>query len=147
MTHTIIDKLERADGPDRAMDFLIAIETDWRWPEWEEGEPTIKRLAEKHGLAWALSNDRSQSIWCGIPKFSGSIDAAMMLVPDGRKWSLQPGAKTSFKPFNERTSVKTDSERMEWFWVASVFGHRGESKTPAIALAAAALRARSQGGE
>jgi len=123
---TIIDKLERADGPDRELDFLIAIETDWRWPEWEEGEPTIKRLAEKHGLAWALSNDRRQSIWCGIPKFSGSIDAAMTLVSCSRAiMNIAEGGITT----------------------AIVGGNEGCASTPALALCIASLRARSQGGE
>ena len=131
---TIIDKLERADGPDRAMDFLIAIETDWRWPEWEEGEPTIKRLAEKHGLAWALSNDRRQSIWCGIPKFSGSIDAAMTLLPVNAEWTL---SVVAYEPC--LVTISSGDDRKDAIHALA--------KTPALALCIAALRARSQGGE
>lgn len=137
---TLSSRIEAASGPDRELDAEIAKSVGWR-VLYDDADP----------------NDREpyyqpvpEQSWTTVLRYTASIDAALTLVPyhkdeDGNplgqmKWSIVPGAKTDFKPFNERTTVKTDSARVDWFWVAHVFGHRAEAATPALALAAAAIK-------
>jgi hypothetical protein len=119
-------------GPSRELDVAIAVAVDWRWDEWEEGEPTVRVRGEKHGLPWLVNSARDgMSIWRWIPRYTASLDAATTLVPEGAVW----GISNSDDP---HPSVWTAS-------VMPVKGLAGETliaKSPALALTAAALRAR-----
>lgn len=125
---------EQASGPDRELDCLIAVAIDWRWSEWEEGEPLVSALATKHGIEWLVKSAQSgMSIWRNIPCFTASIDATMKLVPE--EWfidlSIRPAPMRPSAAYTRPQHV----ERGIWY--------RVEATTPALALCAAALRART----
>lgn len=141
MTQTIIDKLEREDGPDRGIDRAIA-----KVAVWHRVEPRFTR--SKHG-AWISPDD-----WVGeysdgspitdslhgttmhreVPAYTASIDAAMTLVPEGVNWTMGGGGKECAIVIISAGQGLTDAAH-------------GFAATPALALCIAALRARSQGGE
>jgi hypothetical protein len=102
----LADRCEKAAGPDR----LIG--------------------AQIHTAVWQQSCSFNSKWDCWetaggsrIPLYTASIDAALILVPEGRRWLLQ--------------TLMTGKYRAEVDWN----GH-GQGTTPAIALCAAALRAR-----
>lgn len=117
MTDNLIDKLERADGPDRELDQLIAV--------WHRSQISGKRVL---GVA-------------NCAAYTASIDAAMTLVPEG--WQLIKiewfNVNDSWRAFMRDWHIQSDT-------FAAKTGD-GQAATPALALCIAALRARSQGGE
>jgi len=70
---------------------------------------------------------RSHGDGYGAPPFTGSLDAAMRLVPEGVSWEMSVGDSTS-APFAFSCCI---DRRFE-----------GRNASPALALVAAALRAR-----
>lgn len=120
------------------------------------GESEQRHMLE---LAWQeLHNEFPSTVeWANQPAFrfarmlnaEAYLSAAEMLVPEGRKWSIGPGRRQSFKIGGTRFAnlIKTTSEcEAEWFWRALVFGHDGSASTPALALLAASLRAMEKQG-
>ena len=106
MTQTIIDKLERADGPDRNLDAMIHFHVT-------------------AGIGCGMAQD--------APHYTSSIDAAMKLVPD-REFICIDGPR---RYLHIPTPVPN-------YWRACLgYTKSGQvwAKTPALALAAAALRA------
>ncbi|WP_311270337.1 hypothetical protein [Sphingobium sp. WCS2017Hpa-17] len=70
--------------------------------------------------------------WALLPRYSGSIDAAITLVPEGASWSM--------------TSALEDEQPCATVLTMESTEH-GLAATPALALCAAALRARAEAGE
>ena len=141
---TIIDKLERADGPDREMDAEIAKAVGMCL----HPNKTRTGVQSDTGFdcddcgadSWGnRSNDGfNRRLSDSCPAYTASIDAAMTLVPEG--WELhslmrQPYGKTAVW-LGRGEALGELSE-----WVGT------EAKTRPLAVAAAALRVRSQGGE
>ncbi len=99
------------NGPDGA---------HFSWPEpiprhsSETGEEIIIPKHPWHGWGWDAD----------LPDFSGSLDAALTLVPDRWEWLTGSGES--------------------WVWPSGGMskGHRVSAATPALALCIAALRAR-----
>lgn len=125
----LVERIEKVEGPDRALDVEIAVAVDWRWPDWEEGESTVRDRVAAHGLEWLIdrATNGMNSMWRGIPAYTASIDAAMTLVPEGA---------VTFLASQERHSLR-------WKWeLRHGFGVRSSARaaTPALALTAAALR-------
>jgi hypothetical protein len=134
----LADRCEKATGPVRALDVEILVAIDWREPEWEEGERTAREMAERHGLPWLVSRavEGYNSTWRHLPRLTASIDAAMTLVPEG--WVLQPG----LSEYNQRSwycGLRSERGAGGRFHTAS----KAPCATPALALCAAALRARA----
>lgn len=127
----LAEAVEKLTGPDRETDARIAHAIKWRWDDWAEGDLCIESYTVEAVI------DRSQnshnSIWQHLPRFTGSMDAAMTLVPEG--W--------------QTLGVEQSHDGAEWIWRlypayrsdSAVFG---QSTTPALALTAACLRARAQ---
>jgi len=69
-----------------------------------------------------------------IPCFTASLDAAITLVPEGFEWM----ADNFDGPPGRRCSANVMRKEID---------ARGEAATPALALCAAALKARAQSGE
>lgn len=144
MTQTIIDKLERADGPDRELDRAIA-----KVMGWHRVEPRFTR--SKHG-AWISPDDwigeysngspitdslHGTTMYREVPAYTASIDAAMTLVPEG--WML-----TSLSELGMAGGCVCGLGNPGTGAVA--IADAGEH-TLALAVCSASLRARSQGGE
>ena len=124
----LIARLEAATGPDRELDWLIAdavglvpkhsiraIGWDYDW----------YRNSDKEWALWKAndSEGRNNSLW-EPARYTSSIDAALTLVPEG-------------------CSVHLHIMPREIGHKAVVgIGNEGESKTPALALCIAALKAR-----
>lgn len=141
--HDLAARIERADGPDRALDAEIALAAGYRtWPdgygegsEWED--PKGNRLPRVRGFG------------AQPPHFTGSLDAAMQLVPEGWNWLVRKdvGERTAFANVSAQNANNVcDTWNAETAaLVGDGFGHNyARGATPAQALCAAALRARGQ---
>ena len=125
------DRIEQLAGRDREVDAEAAVALDWRFDEWEEGEPTAKGMVEKHGMDWLVSRmDEGMSPWRLIPRYTASLDAAMSLVPEG--W-------TSLELLAPLDAVVVWSAH---FTLADGRVASGYGETRELAVVCAALRAR-----
>lgn len=118
----LIAALEKAEGPDRALD--SAIYAELRLDGWTPEEWAVT-LADPKFINPTIP---------GVAAYTASIDAALTLVPDGYVWRMhQPAVGLKGK------------------WVAEIFTQpmwdscrEGKHPTaPAIAIVIAALRARA----
>ncbi|MDE2596311.1 MAG: hypothetical protein KGL44_05455 [Sphingomonadales bacterium] len=111
---TLSERIEAAEGPSRELDWLIAEALGW----------TRRQVGQV--IAYYAPGDGIMR--AGPPKWTASLDAAMSLVPEG--W---------------RTSI-SNTTGLGWFVLVCEYGRFGEAyakaTTPALALAAAALKAR-----
>ena len=123
----LAERCEQATGPDRALDFMI-----------------LKRvrglrdlgcgLYEMGNWYYALNDDDPSEKHPPFPSPTASLDAALALVPDGHDWRIevesgrQPGA----------ICCHPDQ------WSACPGVTMYSAATPALALCAAALRARAE---
>lgn len=113
----LAERCKTAAGPDREIDCLIQ---EWRFPELTPdmrvmyyGDPTGEHVRDE-GQTFVRS-----------PSFTASLDAAMTLVPEGYDWAV-------FRTNGGLTVHSWCGNREDIF-----------AATPALALCAAALRARA----
>ena len=137
MTNDLITRLESADGPSYALDCEI-------WDQIYPGERQArfdKLTAKGQPYHMRLGPADIDGYVQPLRSFTASIDAALTLVPEGWNWMAgnrnQPIARAyvenSQMAFVGLGGMKRNPDR-QWFeCVAS---------TPALALAAAALKAR-----
>jgi hypothetical protein len=137
--NTLADRVEKLSGPDREVDAMIAVALDYGLPppmgecraslrmprashDYERVEPGHYWLVQMSGMSLRSA-----------PLFTASLDAAMTLVPEG--WGRVEYGRY-IKPADQ-------------FWAQISSDHLLEGSenctTPALALCAAALRARSKG--
>lgn len=110
----LADRIEALDGPDREIDAEIANLCFERREEYLYGHPDTNVTWGKDGVYQFFSP----------PAYTASIDAAMMLVPDGMKWSVSTfGRAKATAQVNHRCIT---------------------ANTPALAICAAALRAQEK---
>ena len=114
-------RFEAATGPDRELDALAAEATGWT------REPFTGLWRRPDTALIALP-----------PAFTASLDAALTLVPEGLDWLVRTGGLRFQAPFYAHVYLSS-----------GMFGKpdtRGEcyAATPALALTAAALRARAE---
>lgn len=131
---TLADRCEAATGPDRELDALIwcflngkryighnqAYGSEDTQVEFTEPPKRTRKVSGSYGLQHALQCTKS-------------LDAAMTLVPDGCQWRVD-----SHHNMAGVFEYYTDNEVG-----ASMREYEGEGHTPALALCAAALRARA----
>ena len=122
----LIARIEAASGPDRELDKEI-LTTFLGYRDIMGGGTLFDRGNDGY---W---NEET------LPSPTGSIDAALALVPDGMLWMVtNTGVDDPHKPdFSKATAVVADWQRS-----ASDIDDRSAA-TPALALCAAALRARA----
>lgn len=113
----LIERIEAASGPDRDID--LAIDLGARPDQWAQ-----------------VCHDDPDSVptqWCDddeLPRYTASLDAALTLVPEGVKFEIDGGVKNA----RARASLYP-------LWHANHVTVL--AATPALALSAAALKARA----
>jgi hypothetical protein len=121
-------RCEAADGEDRLLDAEIYVALD----------------AERENLD-ALAINGAVGTW--VPKCTASLDAAMTLVPEENdSWSLMKWPQDGKPTFRATVSwtVKSSHKNASGPYVMhKPHVRRAEAATPALALCAAALRARA----
>lgn len=125
----LIARIESADGPDREIDAeLMAIAHDWK----------IRALSKgSHYRDWCWVN-RETGKWVTTSRqgytFTASIDAALTLVPEKCLWRMY------------HDTMGRDGSYANAYVLTHRVGNEKEASgigiTPALALAAAALKAR-----
>ena len=121
----LIAALETTTGPDRLSDAAIA-----RSQGWVERERV-------YGSGWETPTGRFVS-WHELPRYTASIDAALTLVPEGWRWSLDWTQRSGYQDCG-RADLYAPGSGIQPPDVCDVY-----AATPAIALCIAALKA--QGG-
>ena len=116
----LIERIEALEGPDREVDRLVGRAAGWR-----------------HVPSGKYDWMKPSGMYCtiGLPPFTASLDAAMTLVPEG--WSGLLGFRGTHDYIEERGHAH----------IQTIVGEKeayAEASTPALALCAAALRARLQ---
>jgi hypothetical protein len=110
----IAQQVEELSGPNRDIDRAIAPIV------------CIRVVDEGHPLGTCYYDENHHGV--PLPKFTGSVDAAATLVPAPGKWSVTAGHKGGW-------------QACVWIEGAGFLDWRSAA-TPALALCAAALRAR-----
>jgi len=122
----LIERLGKATGPDRTLEFYIAFAVRWR-PDGESARSFAEHEA-KHDYATAwIAHAPFRSRW-NIPHYTASIDAALTLVPEGWMWDVASSGCAWI--MRDGDSV-CDSQIVI-----------GGIESPAIAICIAALKAR-----
>ena len=131
----LVERIEGATGPDREIDCLIWGTQEGRSLEWQ-GNILVEKL--EGCIGWIDPGEHQRNFGCnradqgfsGILAYTRSIDAAMTLVPEGFIFGC--GSK--------------DATKTAWAWaspdVPLEYRSISNGATPALALCAAALRAR-----
>lgn len=87
----VLADLPTATEPDRELDVLIAVAIDWKGADHEEGDDTVRSLADRDGMTRMVARaTQHNSIWRHIPAFTASYDAAMSIAGDqtGRRFEF-----------------------------------------------------------
>lgn len=156
---SLIERLEKASGPDRELDLAIHIALN---PDGDVARVTAaypRGLHSHDGLAWELGtncvlyeNWSNNQCWSNggyqVPAVTESIDAAMTLVPlgwccgfeNGGKFDRNPNSEAWCWPYN--SDFEPDWQNGDEGYRSAPDAHRGVG-TPAIALCIAALKART----
>ncbi len=127
---TLITQLENLKGPSREVDAEIAKAMGWKSFTWE--------FAGRCGLTWYAplnSVGRPQP-----PNYTGSIDAALTLMP---KINRPNFPWLAIKSNNPNNPIGCRCE----LWLDNVKNYNGRGETLAIAICIAALKAREVANE
>ena len=126
----LIARVERGDGPDRELDAEIAVALRIPHPNglWSLNFPEWEADITDKGRVWAVGNVNGNGghragSWIS-DTYTASLDAAMTLVMEGFKWAVTSR--------NSACCHMQNVTPLDWKFCA----------TPALALTAAALRAR-----
>jgi hypothetical protein len=117
----LAERCEAATGPDRELDLAIA------------------RLFDV--TVWLRNDDDTANYETTHWRYTASIDAALTLVPEGCGWVAGYGQVRSDEPLGG--AQITRHAKFAGYDVANDVIAEAEAATPALALCAAALRART----
>jgi hypothetical protein len=120
MMRDLIERLEKAEGPDRALGDEVLFACGWGCEEAGFGPDTY--------LVWSTPDESDTFRDGDQPNPTSSIDAALTLVPEGHDWLVSMGVG---EPALAAVALAT-----------SVRNSEAEAPSPAIALCIAALKAR-----
>lgn len=134
----LIGRLEKATGPDRELDAQI-------WLAVTPGATRKTTHVDHHVRPYDIDETRrADGRLIVVPEYTASIDAALMLVPEGSAWFIQKYDDGSYE-----AGIKYDrAEQSAWNRTPG-FTQQSNAMgmTPALALCIAALRARAQATE
>ncbi|RVT93738.1 hypothetical protein [Sphingomonas crocodyli] len=109
----LAERVEGLSGPDREVDADVALTQGWH---------------ECNGDNWI--GPRGEIV---VPHYTASLDVAMTLVPEPRKWSITAGHYGDW----QACVWAIDDFQLDWHSAA----------TPALALTSAALKARARASQ
>jgi hypothetical protein len=115
----LAERCEAALGPDRIIDALV------EWPEVFEPLHVSQDVCGQMSVFW---NDDKFCRSGHVPSITASIDAALTLKPEGHWWSVGYDEHGNRAIIGPRATMKT---------------HIGKAATAALAICAAALRAKA----
>lgn len=150
----LAERCEAAAGELRALNREIALAVGWHRyspseigksnPGWIAPEDFIGEYESKDGRRRPMLDSlHGTDIWREPRNYSGSLDAAAMLVPEGMGWLSGWGQTVPDEPMGG--AIITPHARFAGHHVNNDAIATGEAATPALALCAAALRARATG--
>lgn len=128
-------RVEQAQGPDRALDadITLVMHPELSLAPWE-------RITYPSGGASVFA-DRSDPDDLNVvspPRFTASLDAATTLVPEGWRWSVDYTQRAPYRDCG-RADLYAPGSGYKPADVSDIY-----AATPALALTAAALRARAE---
>jgi hypothetical protein len=133
----LIKRLEALEAPCRECDCLIGVALGWFITEPNKGWPDQLDYIDVRNECWYYPGGGFDQL---VPRFTASLDAAMMLVPQGdfdQDWSRSTRYKSEgFKLWQVRIALETVEQDPQELGPVAL----GEHDTPAIALCIAALR-------
>ena len=149
----LAERVEAASGPDRALNREVALAVGWhRYSPSEIGKSNPGWIAPEDFIGEYVSRDGRRSprldsmhgtdVWREPRDYLASLDAAMELVSEGVE-----GVGLSFKIerfYLGNGMVKCRASVWDGLGCVSSLDTASEAATPALALTAAALRARAQ---
>lgn len=134
-THELARRCEEAGGPDRELDVLIYAET-LGGGEWIGN--MLRAAGVNLGFIDPGKHSRNFSLlYSGTPAYTASIDAALTLLMDG--WDFGCGSPDATGKCWAWCGQRENPSSIQWDWMEC-----GNAATPALALCAAALKARSR---
>jgi hypothetical protein len=150
LVNTTIDELtselEKAEGPSRWLDGLIAVEIGFMVPHfdidpssakfryWDQcGGHWVPVNRAKYGADWRKCGCQTDDHFCEPFAYTRSIDAALTLVPENGSWTVSGWQGVDGK-HHARARLDDHEDQLETRMVA----------TPAIAICIAAMKARKQ---
>ena len=124
----LVERIEGASGPDRELDCDIALAVDGGEIIWLSANGTMDQYpARKYESSMHVGGFGKAPVPC----YSSSMDAAISIVPKGRMW------RCDFWPARH-----ADKQIGSAFVAIDGETCHGDARTSALALCAAALRAR-----
>ena len=130
-------KVEAATGPDRELDLAIGLAAlGWEWVDNPFDSNPILDFGAPNHVGWRRGDEPPES----VPSPTGSIDAALRLQPEGSHFYLEDRYLTDTRETRILCRAAFFEPR-----VMDNSVHLGSAKaaTPALALTAAALKARA----
>ena len=126
----LASRCEAAEGPSRELDAEITVALT----EGATGveRPPLDGLTDEPQAGWLLTFDTPRpwtERWVCVPAYTASLGAALTLVPEGRDWSM-------WTVLGRCMASVAHAQPAAWV------PHHAKARTPALALCAAALRAR-----
>lgn len=130
----LIERLGKAVGPDKELDWDLALLAGWERRDWDIASANLGWFAP--GVPNVMHSDP--------PRYTASIDAALTLVPDGWAWAVRE--HRDCPPPHSDALAKVS--RVAWGCPEGELYEQSQARhpTPAIALCIAALRARTPEG-
>ena len=123
----IIERLEKATGPDRWLDADIH----------RTVTPGMADTITDFSKGWCIGGNHVTPV--KAPAYTASLDAALSLVPEGWLWGVNTfPANEVFSPGGAQAFV----HHPDWGDDVELGYEHAEAKTPALALVIAALKAR-----
>lgn len=125
----LIERLEKATEPDRYLDLAIlnALRADGEWVFHDRHKMHV--ICNKYG------NDAPGNPICSLERFTGSLDDARALVPEGFYWLVSEGRTRASEPLGGAQVFKPS------YLVEPL--SQAEHESAVIALCIAALKARA----
>lgn len=141
---SLVERLEKATERSKALNREIARQVGWHRVEPRHGGGMRGGWIAPEDFNGVMSNGspildslHGTTISREAPDFTGSIDAALTLVPEGREWRVEQRYGKGMRP--AYCSIWSLGAR------DNDFHANGAARTVALAIVIAALRARQQG--